>query len=310
VDANGVPLFTGPVDRSSESGAAMAVGAMSCVQIGVAISVGLAPRIGAEGIVWLRLTWAAVILVLVARPSLRSFTKSAFRTCVALGLVTGGMSMLFMAAVMRLPLGTASALEFLGPLAVAVARGRGLARAWAGVAAVGVLLLTQPWQHGADALGVLLALGAALCWAGYIVLTQRAGDTVDGLRALAVSIPVAAIVATCTAGPSAAGKLTWSLVVIGLALGLLMPVIPFSLELLALRRLTAPAFGTLMCLEPAIALSVGLVVLGQVPGPSRALGVVLVVCAGVGAERTGARPDRIRTPSLELEPALRVQEAS
>jgi inner membrane transporter RhtA len=307
---NSLARFTGEMDHSSEAGAAMALAAMSCVQIGAATSVGLAPRIGAEGTVWLRLVWAGVILVLLARPTFRSFTRSALGTCVVLGVVTAGMSMLFMAAVMRLPLGTASALEFLGPLGVAVARGRGVARAWAGVAAGGVLLLTQPWQHGADALGVLFALSAAVCWASYIVLTQRAGDSVDGLRALAVSIPVAALVATCAVGPSAAGRLTWSLIWIGLALGLLMPVIPFSLELLALRRLTAPAFGTLMCLEPAIALIVGLVVLGQAPGPSRALGVILVVCAGAGAERTGARRERIPASHFELEPAIRIQEAS
>jgi inner membrane transporter RhtA len=157
-----------------------------------------------------------------------------------------------------------------------------------------VLLLTQPWQHGANLPGVLLALGAAAGWAAYIVLTQRAGDTVTGVRALGLSMPVAALALACIAGPPTFGRLTWSLLAIGLGLALLMPVLPFSLELLALRRLTAPAFGTLMSLEPAIALTIGLVVLGQVPGPSGAGGVVLVVAAGIGAHRTGARSDRPR----------------
>lgn len=103
----------------------MAIAAMVWVQLGVAASVGLAPRIGAEGIVWLRSSWAGLVLIAIARPSRRSFTTSALRTCVVLGVVTAGMSMLFMAAVMRLPLGMASALEFLGPLGVALPRGRG-----------------------------------------------------------------------------------------------------------------------------------------------------------------------------------------
>jgi hypothetical protein len=129
---------------------------------------------------------------------------------------------------------------------------------------------------------------------GVQVLTQRAGDTVTGVRALGLSMPIAALALTCSAGPSTFGRLTWSLLAIGLGLALLMPVLPFSLELLALRRLTAPAFGTLMSLEPAVALTIGLVVLGQVPGPSGAGGVVVVVAAGIGAERTGARSDRPR----------------
>jgi len=270
----------------------MAIAAMACVQFGVAISFDLAPRVGAEAIVWLRLSWAALVLTAIARPPRGSFTRSAVRTCVVLGLVTAGMSMLFMAAVMRLPLGTASALEFLGPLGVAVARGRGAARSWAGIAAAGVLMLTQPWQQTPDLLGVLLALAAAVCWAAYIVLTQRAGDAMTGTRALALSIPIAALVSTCIAGPWEFGRLSWSLVAIGLGLALLMPVVPFSLELLALRRLNTAAFGTLMSLEPAIAVIIGLVVLGQVPAPSGAVGVVLVVAAGIGAERTGARRER------------------
>ena len=168
------------------------------------------------------------------------------------------------------PLGTASALEFLGPLGVAVARGRGGRLLWPALAAVGVVLLTEPWHGAIDLAGVAFALAAAACWAAYILLTQKVGDELTGLRGLAVSMPVAAIVASLVAGPSVVGHLTWELVAIGLGLAVLLPVIPFSLELLALRRLTVDAFGTLMSLEPAIALVVGLVVLGQVPGRGRA----------------------------------------
>jgi inner membrane transporter RhtA len=282
----------------------MAVAAMCCVQLGLAASVGLADQIGADGVAWLRLVCASVILVVVA-PWRTSFRRSALRTCVLLGIATAGMTMLFMAAVVRLPLGTASALEFVGPLGVAVSRGRAAARLWALVALAGVVALTEPWHGATDPLGVVFALGAAACWAGYIVLTQRAGDQVRGVRALAVSMPVAAVVATIAVGPSVVGRVTWQLLLVGLGLALLLPVVPFSLELLALRRLTAAAFGTLMSLEPAIALLIGLVVLGQVPRPGAPAGIALVVAAGIGAERTGARgeaprprgPRTRRTPS-------------
>jgi Predicted permease, DMT superfamily len=121
--------------------------------------------------------------------------------------VTGGVTMLFMAAIARMPLGTASALEFLGPLGVAVARGRGRRRLlWPGLAAAGVLVLTHPWQGGGDPLGIVFALGAAACWAAYILLTQAVGDEVAGLAGLAVSIPVAALVSTPFAAPRSGGR--------------------------------------------------------------------------------------------------------
>ncbi len=262
---------------------------MTCVQLGLAASVGLLDRLGPAGTAWLRLAWAGVLLLVIVRPRPARFGAPALRAGVALGVVTALLTMLFMAAVARLPLGTASALEFLGPLGVAVVRGRGLWH-WPALAAVGVVLLTEPWHGGADPLGVAFALAAAACWAAYILLTQRVGDALPGVTGLAVSMPVAGLFATAVAGPSTVGLLTPQLLLAGLGLAVLVPVVPFALEMLALRRLTTAAFGTLMSLEPAIALAVGLVVLHQVPAAWQAAGVALVVAAGVGAERTGARP--------------------
>ncbi|MEV4493309.1 EamA family transporter [Micromonospora coxensis] len=273
----------------TRAGAAMAVASMLFVQLGLAASVSLFDRIGPDGAAWLRLAWAGVLLAVVLRPRPSRFTRRALLACVTLGVVTAGVTILFMAAVARLPLGTASALEFLGPLGVAVARGRGRTKLWAALAAVGVLLLTEPWRGGADPVGVGYALAAGACWAAYILLTQRVGDEVSGVRGLAVSMPVAAVVATVVVGPSVIGDLTGEVLLAGLGLALLLPVIPFVLELLALRRLTTAAFGTLMSLEPAIALVIGLVALSQVPGPGAIAGIAFVVAAGIGAERTGAR---------------------
>lgn len=264
----------------------MAVTAMTCVQLGLAVSVGLIDQLGSSGAGWLRLAWAGVILLVLFRPRPANFTRSALVTCVLLGVVTAAVTLLFMAALERLPLGTAAALEFLGPLGVAVVRGGGRRWVWPTVAAVGVLLLTEPWHGEVDLVGVGFALGAACCWAAYILLTQRAGAEVQGLQALAVSMPVAALVATAVAGPSTLPLLTWELVLAGLGLALLLPVLPFALEMLALRRLSVTTFGTFMALEPALAAVVGLLVLGQVPGLLAALGVGCVVAAGIGAERT------------------------
>src|SRR5690349_18446130 len=271
-------VFTEPVTLSpSRSGAAFALVSMVCVQLGLAVSVGLTDRIGAEGAAWLRLVCAAVILLVLVRPRISGFSRSGLVAAVALGAVTAALTMLFMAAVARLPLGTASALEFLGPLGVAVARGRGWARMWPLPAAVGVVLLTEPWLGSIDLLGVGFALAAALCWAGYILLTQRVGDEVSGLRGPAVSMAVACLVATVAVGigngAAVFAQVDAGLVAFGLGLAVLLPVVPFSLEMLALRRLTTAAFGTLMSLEPAIALVIGLVALHQVPGAAGVVGI-------------------------------------
>jgi inner membrane transporter RhtA len=198
---------------------------------------------------------------------------------------------MFMLAIARIPLGTASALEFLGPLAVSLHGGG--RRRWAVIAAIGVALLTQPWHGGIDPAGLVLALGAAVGWGAYILLTQHVGDRITGLSGLAVSLPVAGAVAMLVAAlgneRAGLGQATWPLLVITLALGMLNPVLPLSLEFLALRQLTTSAFGTLMSLEPAIALLAGLLLLRQIPGMAPAAGIILVVIAGIGATRAGAR---------------------
>ncbi len=203
--------------------------------------------------------------------------------------MTAGLTLFFMAAVARLPLGTASALEFLGPLGVAVVRGGRGKLQWPAAGRRRSRAPHRALDGGADPVGVAFALAAAVCWAAYILLTQRVGDEVAGHAGLAVSMPVAALAATVVVGPAVLGTLTPELVLVGLGLAVLLPVVPFSLELLALRRLTTAAFGTLMSLEPAVALVVGLVVLHQVPGPAAVAGIAFVVAAGVGAERTGRR---------------------
>ncbi len=290
---------------AARNGALMTVASMMSVQLGAALAVKLMDGIGPFGVAWLRLAWAGALMLLFVRPRPASFTRSAFLSCVMLGIATGGFTLLFMLAVSRIPLGTASALEYLGPLAIAVAKGRGRGRLlFPAMAGTGVVLLTQPWAAAVDLVGVLAALASAVCLAAYILLTQRVGDEVTGITGLAVSMPVAGLVVTMVAGPSVIGQLTPHLVLAGLGLAILLPAIPFTLEMLALRRLTAAAFGTLMSLEPAFAMMLGLIILHQVPGLPAVAGIALVVLAGIGAARAGARP---AAAAGQREPALVVE---
>jgi inner membrane transporter RhtA len=278
----------------ARAGAGMALAAIVCVQVGIAASVGLFDDVGPEGAAALRLAWAGVLLLVLVRPRPSAFSSRGLVASVVLGVVTGALTLCFMAAVARLPLGTASALEFLGPLGVAIARGRGAVKVWPTTAAVGVLLLTEPWHGAADAGGIAFALAAAACWAAYILLTQKVGDEVAGIQGLAVSMPIAGVVALLVARPDPAVALAPGMVLAGIGLAVLLPVIPFALEMLALRRLTTTAFGTLMSLEPAVALIVGLVGLHQTPGLGPIVGILFVVVAGIGAQRRGARRSAVR----------------
>ncbi|WP_410557458.1 EamA family transporter [Arthrobacter globiformis] len=275
--------------RSAGTGAFLAFGAIWAGQLGGAVSVGLFDRISPEDLAWLRLVWASAVLVIFVRPWRHSWDRRSLLTCAGLGVASGSMTLLYMAAISSLPLGTEMALQFLGPLAVAGWRARKKGRLWCAMAFVGVLGLTEPWHSGFDLKGIALALAAGLCWAVYIVMTQRAGDNVSGLQALSMSLPVAALLATCSTGVYVVARVPLDVLMMSLGIGLLSPVVPFILELLALRRLTTTAFGVLMSLQPAVGAIVGFLMLAQVPRPLGVVGIVLVVIAGVGATRTGAR---------------------
>jgi inner membrane transporter RhtA len=293
VDASGCLSFTtravSPSNSSTRTGASMAVASILSVQLGLAASVGLFDSVGPEGAACLRLAWAGLLLLVLVRPRPSQFSRSGFRASLLLGVAIAGVTLFFMASLARLPLGTAAALEFLGPLGVAIARGDGAVKVWPGLAAVGVLLLTEPWHGGADTIGVAFALAAAASWAAYILLTQRVGDEVAGITGLAVSMPVAGLISLMVGGPSLVPALDLELLAFGVGLAVLVPLVPFTLEMLALRRLTTTAFGTLMSLEPAVALVTGFVALSQTPGVLPVIGVLFVAAASVGAERTGAR---------------------
>ena len=270
----------------------LAVAAMLSVQLGAAYSTNLFSSVGPAGTSWLRLTMGALIFLAIRRPRLRGVPRHDLLSVLALGVATGLLTTAFLSAVDRIPLGTAVAIEFLGPLGVAVARSHDRRLlVWPALALAGVLLLTEPWQGDIDLVGVAFAVLSGACWATYIVLTQQVGDRFSGLEGLSITIPVAACTAAVLGVPQSWGHITWQVLAAALGLALLLPVIPFSLELFALRRLTTAAFGTLMALEPALGVAAGVVILGQVPHALQVVGVVLVVTAGIGAERNGHRDD-------------------
>ena len=284
------PARTGLAPGRRAPAWSLAVTAMLSVQLGAALSVGLFPAVGAAGTAWLRLVAGAVILLAIARPRPSDVPRAVVPALVGLGVATAVMTVAFLAALQRIPLGTTVAIEFLGPLTVAAARAHERRMlAWPVMALAGVLLLTRPWQGHVDVLGVAFAALAACGWGVYILLTQHVGGHVAGVKGLALTIPIAALASTAVGLPQAAAGWSWSILAAAFGLALLMPVLPFSLEMLALRRLTTTAFGTLMALEPAIAVTMGAILLHQTPNLAQALGAALVVTAGIGAERRGHR---------------------
>ncbi|MBI1350294.1 MAG: EamA family transporter [Actinomycetales bacterium] len=289
-------MSTTPLDRVPAW--SLAVVAMLSVQLGAAISVGLFDEVGVGGTAWLRLTLGAIGFVLIARPRYWQWSLRELRAPVLLGVVSGLMTLAFLAAIDRLPLGTVVAIEFLGPLTVAALHSRDRrALAWPVLAFVGVVLLTEPWQGTPDLLGIALAAIAAVGWGLYIVITQHVGDRFSGVDGLAISLPVAALVAAVVGVPQSWGNLTVQVLLVAAGAAILLPLIPWTFELYALRRLTKSAFGTLMALEPAIAIVIGAIVLSQAPTALQLVGIACVVGAGVAAERTGHR--EIELPDLE-----------
>lgn len=260
------------------------------VQVGAAVAKQLFTVAGAAGTVTLRLVVAALVLVVIWRPSLR-VDRRTLLVVVTYGVVLAVMNLCFYAALARIPLGAAVTIEFLGPLAVAVVGSRRwLDGLWVLLAGVGVVLLTRV-QGGLALSGVLFALAAGACWAAYILVTAKLGSKTSDGKGLALAMVVGAVVAL-PFGVSSAGTAMLDPVVLaaGFAVALMSSVIPYSLELEALRRMPPRVFGILMSLEPAVAALAGLLLLGEQLKPAQWVAVCCVVIASVGATRS-ARPD-------------------
>ena len=278
----------GPGSTAALSGGLMCLLSMSSVQFGSAFSAPAIAAYGPAGTTWLRLVWAALLLAAIVRPPLLSYSRAQWRTAGLLGASMAGMTLCFFAAIERIPLGLAVAIDFLGPLAVATfAFGLGWQLVWPLVAGAGVLLLAHD-GHGwiGDPMGILFAFGAATGWGLYIILMKKAGAAFEGLQGLSMSLIVAAVVAT-PFGLMDLPRITTEAVVIVAGLALLVPLIPYALEMIALRRMNTSSFGILMSLEPALGAVAGFLVLSQPMTALQVGGTALVVMASAGATATG-----------------------
>ncbi|MFF0063642.1 DMT family transporter [Streptomyces sp. NPDC005279] len=258
------------------------------VQFGAAIAVLLMPRAGALGVVTLRLVLAAVVLLIVCRPRLRGHSRADWGTVIAFGTAMAAMNVLFYQAADRIPLGSAVTFEVLGPLALSViVSRRPVNLLWAGLALGGVVLLSGGGFDRLDPVGALFALSAGAMWAAYIVFSARTGRRFPQADGLALAMVVGAVL-SLPLGIAEAGSqlLVPSTLGLGLAVALMSSVLPYTLELLALRRLPAPTFAVLMSLEPAIAATAGFLVLHQDLSVIDALAIALVIAASMGAVRT------------------------
>jgi inner membrane transporter RhtA len=273
----------------------MVLGSIVSVQCGAALATELFDEVGPEGAVFLRTVFAALILLAFSRPRIDLVREVGAGQLFLFALTFLGMNTCFYAAIDRIPLGTAVTLEFVGPLAVAIAVSRRrLDLLWAFLAAAGIALLSDGLgAAGIFSLGALLALAAGGFWGAYILLSARVGAADPGLGALAVAIAVSAVlVAPLGIAEGGASLLAPATLAIGLAVGIASSVIPYSLELEALRRLPSATFGVMMSLEPAVAALVGLVLLSQALEPIEVLAIACVVGASAGALRSSKAPPR------------------
>ena len=270
----------------------LVLGAATSVQFGAALAATLFDQLGPGGTVWLRLLFAAVILLMLWRPSLKDRPARELALVGAFGLALAVMNTGFYEALDRIPLGVCVTIEFFGPLAVAVALSRRrLDALWVVLAAGGIVLLARGTTGGLDAVGVLFAVIAGAAWAVYILLSARTGQTWGSGTGLAVAMAVGAVVvAPLGVADGGADLLDPALLAQGLAVAILSSAIPYSLELEALRRIPAGVFGVMMSLEPGIAALAGFLVLGQDLVAREVVGIACVVIASAGAARTARRP--------------------
>jgi len=259
------------------------------VQLGAALAKSLFHLLGPGGTVFLRVGLAALIYLLMARPRLRSYHWCDYGWIVLFGLVIAAMNSLYYAAIARIPLGIATTLEFIGPLGVSLAGSRRFFDVlWIILAAAGILLLAPIGGGQAlDPLGVLLALLAGAGWAAYILVNVQVGRTFPGTTGLALSMSVAALVLLPFDAGSIVPLVTQPApLLLGLGVAVLSTVIPFALELEALRRISARAFGVLMSLEPAVAALIGFVLLAETIDVRALLAMGLITLASCGVSLT------------------------
>ncbi|MCF6688464.1 MULTISPECIES: threonine/homoserine exporter RhtA [Raoultella] len=271
--------------------------AMISIQSGASLAKSLFPLVGAPGVTALRLALGTLILVVIFKPWRLRFAREQRLPLLFYGLALGAMNYLFYLSIQRIPLGIAVALEFTGPLAVALfGSRRPLDFVWVVLAVLGLWYLLPLGQDVAqvDLTGALLALGAGACWAVYILTGQRAGEehgpatvAMGSLIAAVIFVPLGMLQATDT-------LFQWSLLPLGLAIAVLSTALPYSLEMIALTRMPTKTFGTLMSMEPALAALSGMVFLGETLTFTQTLALGAIILASMGSTLTMRRETKLK----------------
>lgn len=263
--------------------------AMASIQSGASLAKSMFPIIGAQGTTTLRLLFASIIMLLILRPWRAKLTARSLKTVIVYGIALGGMNFLFYMSLRTVPLGIAVALEFTGPLAVAIySSRRPIDFAWIGLAIIGLLLLipTSESTQGLDPVGTGYALGAGVCWALYILYGQKAGAD-NGVQTAALGVMIAALfIAPIGIVHAGAALLTPSLIPIAIGVAILSTALPYTLEMIALTRMPTRTFGTLMSIEPAFGALSGLLFLNEVLSFSQWMAISCIIMASVGATLT------------------------
>jgi inner membrane transporter RhtA len=265
---------------------------MLSVQIGGGVAARMMDEIGAPSVVLFRQGGAALVLLAWCRPSLRGRSGREWLTIVAFGCVLAAMNTSFYAAVERLPLGAAVTIELVGPLGLSAALSRRATDLWCVAIAVGGVVLLGGAGSGLDPVGVVLAVIAASGWASYILLSRSAGRQSTGIGTLGLAMAIAAVL-VAPAGLTAGSELVRpGTLALGALVALLAGLVPFSLEMVALRHVPARVFGVLMSLSPVAAALSGFVLLGQRLSARDVVAMTMVIAASVMAVRSSAPPSR------------------
>lgn len=263
--------------------------AMASIQSGASLAKSMFPIVGAQGTTTLRLIFASMIMLLLLKPWRAKLTAKSLRTVIIYGMALGGMNFLFYMSLRTVPLGIAVALEFTGPLAVAIyASRRAIDFLWIVLAAIGLLLLipTGATTAGIDLVGAGYALGAGVCWALYILFGQKAGAD-NGVTTAALGVMIAALfVAPIGIVHAGSALLTPALIPIAIGVAILSTALPYTLEMVALTRMPARTFGTLMSIEPAFGALSGLLFLQEYLSLSQWMAILCIILASVGATMT------------------------
>ncbi|HEA15175.1 MAG TPA: DMT family transporter [Pseudoalteromonas prydzensis] len=267
--------------------------AMVTIQSGASIAKQLFPLIGPEGTTALRLGFSATILCLVFKPW-RAFPPLGQRMpIIVYGLCLGGMNIFFYYAIARIPLGIAVALEFTGPLAVALLssrRKRDLFWVACAISGIVMLLPDMKGEESLDLLGVILALGAGACWAGYILFGKKTGNQSSGGMTVALGMSVAALILVPYGAISqGSALLSWEVIPLGLLVAIMSSALPYTLEMVALRNMPAQGFSIMMSLEPAIAALAGFIILAELLSIWQWLAILLVIIASVGSSMSTSK---------------------